>query len=262
MQTGPVELSLLAGVDWRTIEGIYGARTTGNLGAIDLYHPVAGLVPPVASTGVTRLSSDARNTGVFLQDRMVLGDFGLLLGLRHDRFKDAYTNPVTDISKTQPSAAISWEPRPGSMFYASHARSFQANTGTLLWGDRAAPPSEGKQLEVGWKQEWLDQRLMTTVSAFDLELPQAPARDAATCKPEPPSSHALVDHNPDDGDHGDPSGSHGICAHGHCHHTSTARAHGVDAIAPAFGELLLQSGRHDDVLASVTPDGLKRPPRV
>ena len=40
------------------------------------------------------------------------------------------------------------------------------------------------------------------------------------------------------------------------------KAHGVDAIAPTFGELLLQSGRHDDVQASVTPDGLKRPPRV
>ena len=46
-------------------------------------------------------------------------------------------------------------------------------------GDRAAPPSEGKQLEVGWKQEWLGQRLLTTVSAFDLELTNAPANDPA-----------------------------------------------------------------------------------
>lgn len=179
LQTGAVKHTVLAGLDWRAIAGFYGARTTGNLGAIDLYNPVAGLVPPVASTGVGKLSSDARNTGVFVQDRMVLGDFGLLLGLRHDRFKDAYTTPVTDVSKTQPSAAISWEPRPGSMLYASHARSFQANSGALVWGAQSAPPSEGKQLEVGWKQEWLNQRLMTTVSAFDLELTNAPATDPA-----------------------------------------------------------------------------------
>lgn len=177
LQTGAVKHTVLAGLDWRTIEGIYGARTTGNLGAIDLYNPVSGLVAPVASTGVSRLSSDARNTGVFVQDRMALGDFALLLGLRHDKFKDAYTTPVTDLSQTQPSAALSWEVRPGSMVYASYARSFQANSGTLIWGDRAAPPSEGKQLEVGWKQEWLNQRLMTTVSAFDLELSNAPATD-------------------------------------------------------------------------------------
>ncbi|CAN7481990.1 TonB-dependent receptor [Acidovorax sp. LjRoot129] len=177
LQTGAVKHTMLAGLDWRAIAGFYGARTTGNLGAIDLYNPIAGLVPPVASTGVGKLSSDARNTGVFVQDRMVMGDFGLLLGLRHDKFKDAYTAPVTDLSQTQPSAALSWEVRPGSMVYTSYARSFQANSGTLIWGDRAAPPSEGKQLEVGWKQEWLDKRLMTTVSAFDLELTNAPATD-------------------------------------------------------------------------------------
>jgi iron complex outermembrane recepter protein len=177
LQTGPVKHTLLAGVDWRAIEGIYGARSTGTLGAVDLYHPVTGVVAPVVSTGISRVSSDTRNTGVFLQDRLAMGDFALLLGLRHDRFKDAYTTPVTDLSQTQPSAALSWEVRPGSMVYTSYARSFQANSGTLLWGDRAAPPSEGKQLEVGWKEEWLNQRLLTTVSAFDLELSNAPATD-------------------------------------------------------------------------------------
>lgn len=179
VQTGAVQHQLLAGMDWRANAGVYGAVTRGNLGTIDLYNPIAGLVPPVASTGVTRLSTDARNTGLFVQDRLTLGDFGLLLGLRHDRFKDAYTTPITDLSKTQPSAALTWQPRPGSMLYASHARSFQANSGTLVWGSQSAPPSEGKQLEVGWKQEWLGQRLMTTVAAFDLEFTNAPANDPA-----------------------------------------------------------------------------------
>ena len=177
LQTGPVQHTLLAGLDWRTIEGIYGARATGSLSSVDLYQPVTGVTPAAVSTGVSAVASDARNTGLFVQDRLALGDFALLLGLRHDKFKDAYTKPVTDLSKTQPSAALSWEVRPGSMVYTSYARSFQANSGTLMWGDRAAPPSEGKQLEVGWKQEWLNQRLMTTVSAFDLELTNAPATD-------------------------------------------------------------------------------------
>lgn len=177
LQTGAVRHTLLAGLDWRAIESVYGARATGNLGAVDLYRPVTGLVPPVAAGGTAAVASDARNTGLFVQDRLALGDFSLLLGLRHDRFKDVYTRPVTDVGKTQPSAALSWQPTPGSMLYVSHARSFQANPGTLLWGDRAAAPSEGKQLEMGWKQEWLGQRLLTTVSAFDLELTNAPAND-------------------------------------------------------------------------------------
>lgn len=177
LHTGPLRHTLLAGLDWRTIEGTYGMRGTGSLPAVDLYHPVTGIAPPVAATGQAAVASDARNTGLFLQDRMQWGDFGLLVGLRRDSFKDAYTKPATDLGKTQPSIAVSWQPAPGAMLYASHARSFQANSGTLLYGDRAAPPSEGRQIEVGWKQAWLNQRLLTTVSAFSLELSNAPATD-------------------------------------------------------------------------------------
>lgn len=87
----------------------------------------------------------------------------------------------------------------------------------------------------------------------------APAVEAATCMPEPPAAHAVFDHDQGDGDQGD---SHGICPHGHCHHTSTARPNTTDTIAPAFGEPPLQSRQQDDFRASITPDGLKRPPRV
>ncbi|WP_312406394.1 hypothetical protein [Brevundimonas sp.] len=90
----------------------------------------------------------------------------------------------------------------------------------------------------------------------------APIADAATCAPEPPAAHASVDHDPRDGDHGDKGGNHGICAHGHCHHTSTARADLTDSPSPSFGEPPALSGRQDDFRASITPDGLKRPPRI
>jgi hypothetical protein len=90
----------------------------------------------------------------------------------------------------------------------------------------------------------------------------APAVDAATCLPEPPAAHAAVDHGQNDGDHSGKSGGHGICSHGHCHHTSTARHGAVDSIAPSFGEPPLQSGGQDYFVASFNPDGLKRPPRV
>jgi len=90
----------------------------------------------------------------------------------------------------------------------------------------------------------------------------APVVDAATCLPEPPAAHAVVDHDQRDGDHSGKSGTHGVCSHGHCHHTSSARTPAVDAVTPSFGEPPLQSGRHDDFRASFTPDGLKRPPRI
>lgn len=90
----------------------------------------------------------------------------------------------------------------------------------------------------------------------------APAVDAATCLPEPPAAHAAIDYGDSDGDQTGKTGGHGVCAHGHCHHTSTARLGGVDSIAPTFGQPLLQSSGQDDFMASFNPDGLKRPPRV
>jgi len=90
----------------------------------------------------------------------------------------------------------------------------------------------------------------------------APAVDAATCMPEPPAAHAVFEHDPGEGDHSGKMGGHGICAHGHCHHTATARAQGAEPIAPAFREAPLRGGRQDDFRASIAPEGLKRPPRL
>ncbi|MCV0415102.1 MAG: hypothetical protein K5831_09490 [Brevundimonas sp.] len=90
----------------------------------------------------------------------------------------------------------------------------------------------------------------------------APVADAATCMPEPPAAHAVVDHDQGDGDHSGKGAGHGICSHGHCHHNATGRANTIDAVAPSFGEPPVQSGRQDDFRASISPDGPKRPPRV
>ncbi|SFD39083.1 TonB-dependent siderophore receptor [Paracidovorax konjaci] len=178
-QVGAVEHRVLAGIDWRTMESRYGASGTGSLPSVDLWRPAAGVATPVGAAGAAAVASDTRNPGFYLQDRMAWGPWALTAGLRHDRLKDTYARPVLDASKTQPSFALSYEATPGTMLYASHARSFQANVGTLLVGNVAAPPSEGKQIEVGVKQEWLDRRLLTTVALFDLELTNSPANDAA-----------------------------------------------------------------------------------
>ena len=71
----------------------------------------------------------------------------------------------------------------------------------------------------------------------------APAVDAATCLPEPPAAHAVVDHDQSEGDHSGKSGGHGICSHGHCHHTSTARGPAVDASLLCKAADRMTSGR-------------------
>ena len=73
----------------------------------------------------------------------------------------------------------------------------------------------------------------------------APIADAATCQPEPPAAHALVDHDPAEGDHTGGK-DHGICSHGHCHHTAAARTavvlDALDDVLPASGADVVDIG--------------------
>lgn len=90
----------------------------------------------------------------------------------------------------------------------------------------------------------------------------APMADAATCIPEPPVAHALVDHDPGAGDHSGLGGDHGICAHGHCHHNGAARSDAGDGLPIQVYARPVHAQPSTDLLASIAPDGLKRPPRV
>lgn len=89
----------------------------------------------------------------------------------------------------------------------------------------------------------------------------APMAEAASCTAELSPAHAtLVD------DNGQGSKSmekdHAICSHGHCHHTSVTRTTGQISEPVSFGKPPFDTGWHDDLLASVTPEGLMRPPRA
>ena len=89
----------------------------------------------------------------------------------------------------------------------------------------------------------------------------APIADAATCQPEPPAAHALVDHDPAEGDHTG-GNDHGICSHGHCHHTAAARGTLSEDLPIQTFARPIHAFPPSDVFGSITPDGLKRPPRA
>lgn len=87
----------------------------------------------------------------------------------------------------------------------------------------------------------------------------APAADAAICGPEVVASHVVIEK--DDTGHDGKAGSHGACAHGHCHHAAAERAPLFDM---ADTQPLDGSGHArpaNDVAPSTSADGLKRPPR-
>lgn len=105
-------------------------------------------------------------------------------------------------------------------------------------------------------------KLMLVVTLVTAAFFVAPVADAATCAPERPVSYVVLDHNPDNGDHSGSGADHGICSHGHCHHNGAARLDANDnAVLQAYARPV-HALPFSDFPTSISPDGLKRPPRV
>lgn len=88
----------------------------------------------------------------------------------------------------------------------------------------------------------------------------SPVTDAAACAPEPPAAHQTMDHDPQSGDHSG-QGEHGVCAHGHCHHTAGERHAATEFAAAALFVRAPRVVPRDDGPVSFAAEGLKRPPR-
>ena len=87
--------------------------------------------------------------------------------MRHDILENDATSE--DVSRTSPNAAVTYAPTETSLAYASYSRSFEPNWGVDLFGGGVAGPSEGEQVEIGFKQGWFDGRFTTTVALFSLK---------------------------------------------------------------------------------------------
>lgn len=88
-----------------------------------------------------------------------------------------------------------------------------------------------------------------------------PVSDASTCAPEVASASHMFDHASGDSSHSTPGVDHGICSHGHCHHSASERNAARDLVLVAPHVDLLHARPLDDTVASFIADGLKRPPR-
>lgn len=92
----------------------------------------------------------------------------------------------------------------------------------------------------------------------------APAADALTCGPEETSaaSSAVVVDQHSNGSDDDGGLGHPACAHGHCHHSGTAaplRSEILSGVSIQRAPLVIRPSHR---LASRSPAGPERPPRV
>jgi len=122
---------------------------------------------------VIKNDQSLRQTGIYLQDQIELGQLRAVLGVRHDWTDQDSDNLLAHTSSDQASNATSY--RAGLLYlfdngiapYASYSTSFEPVIGTDANGNPFIP-TKARQYEVGIKYQPASFDALFTLSAFDI----------------------------------------------------------------------------------------------
>lgn len=194
--TGAIKHNLLLGADWSyeqrepklSNKNADGSRIDG------FYDPITGQLTQSnrdsAKTITQHNYNEGTSLGFFAQDLISLNEyFKLMLGARYDYYETSTTNKLLapsdknysrsiDAESFSPNIGLIWQPTQQHSFYASYNKSFAPFGGSM--GVNAvssssqnmavfnAEPQYNEQYEIGVKSDWLDNRLNTQFSVFDI----------------------------------------------------------------------------------------------
>jgi iron complex outermembrane receptor protein len=152
---------------------VYQANYT--IPAQNLYDPVpiANATIGTASATPTTAALDSRDRGLYAIDRIVLGAWQAVAGVRWVQYRSDQGVNHYDVSKTTPMAALVWRPRADVSLYASAAQGLEegetAPTGSANQNERMAPGvSHQKELGARWRAP---SGLLLQAALFDIERP-------------------------------------------------------------------------------------------
>jgi iron complex outermembrane recepter protein len=181
--TGSVKHTLTAGIDLnRTIERGITLFDAENPSTIDIFNPDYNVIPkpPQSALPLFENTIDSSDRlGIYLQDQIkLLDNLILVAGVRYDTitqttinttdtdFVDAGESTRTDDAIT-PRVGILYQPIEELALFANYSQSFNPNTGTTVDG-ASLPPERGRGFEVGIKTELFDQKLLATLTYFNI----------------------------------------------------------------------------------------------
>ncbi|KXU32404.1 TonB-dependent receptor [Sphingobium sp. 22B] len=177
VRLGGMEHQLLFGVEvGRQIKDIRTFSRNG-IATVDLFNPV---LPVITSNGT--LATDNRGTfdtlGYYVQDLVSIGaHLKALVGARYDRFRQSTDDHLpgrSDLSRTDtkgsPRAGLVWQPTESQSYYLSWSRSFQPSgeAFSIAANNADIAPEKTENKEVGAKFSFLDGKIATSISAFNL----------------------------------------------------------------------------------------------
>lgn len=175
LRTGPLTHELTIGVSGTDKGQAPNYQSNYTIPAQNLYAPVPvtnvsfGPIPTTPTTAAL----DSRDKGLYLVDRISLGQWQLIGGVRRVDYRSEQGANLYDVSETTPMAAVIWRARDDISLYASMSEGLEegepAPTGSANEGTRMAP-GVSKQKEIGarWRAPG---GLLTQLALFDIERP-------------------------------------------------------------------------------------------
>lgn len=176
--TGGFKHKLITGVDYftRTVRNRDGQLA--DIASVSLVDPQQVGNTFFDTTVLDPVNGESRSAGLYLQDYVEFGKWGMMAGGRYDRLKDEVGTVSQSDSKFSPSAGVMFHVLPTLSLYASYSQSFESNVGSDAAGNMF-DPSLGKQYEIGAKGTAFGQNLNWSVATYDLRKTNVQTRDPA-----------------------------------------------------------------------------------
>jgi iron complex outermembrane receptor protein len=193
--TGPLQHTLLAGVDWQNNQGNndqqFNTGVTTNpatsIPNLTLFAPVYGGVQPNFPLTQTRSFRKIDQVGAYVQDQIAIGGLQLIASGRYDWYDQTTVNRnaaagaasgVTRLHQTAFTGRLGalYETKFGLAPFVSYSESFEPQTGTGFDGTSFVPVT-GRQYEAGLKYQPRGTNALFTLSAFDLRRQNVPTTD-------------------------------------------------------------------------------------
>ncbi|PKD39306.1 TonB-dependent siderophore receptor [Methylomonas sp. Kb3] len=181
------EHRVLAGFDyfWEDFEGqgFFGAPApASHRPVVDIFNPVYGQVPSAASRGFNNFSTlEQYWYGAYFQDQITLFDkLHIMGGGRYDwatRSSGAASTSIAAARNSEtevkneafsPRVGVVYQPWPWLSLYGNYTESLGGANSALASSGKPLDAETAQQHEVGFKTEWFDKRLMTTVAFYEL----------------------------------------------------------------------------------------------
>lgn len=178
LNTGPVKHKIMVGIDYRNVHNLATYKFVG-VGTIDIFNPVYPASARVPIGYSDPYNNDyLKQTGVYAQDQINLGDLYVTLSGRYDwvKIRDSYFGQEFQTGKQHKftyRAGLSYVTQAGIAPYISYATSFEPQLGTDSNTGRAFSPTSVKQWEGGVKFDGRsmpeDFKIFATAAAFDIK---------------------------------------------------------------------------------------------